>query len=137
MFHKIVVPIDLAHTDRLDKAVDAAVLLAKQDTVPLCVVGVTTETPSEIAHSPEEYEEKLRAYADALGRKHGIAIDAVACASHDPATDLNATLIAEAEAQGADLIVMASHVPGLPEHLFSSHAGAVAAHAEASVFVIR
>jgi hypothetical protein len=28
-------------------------------------------------------------------------------------------------------------VPGLPEHIFASNAGAVAAHADVSVFVIR
>ena len=32
---------------------------------------------------------------------------------------------------------MASHVPGLPEHFFASNAGALASHAEVSVFVIR
>jgi hypothetical protein len=32
---------------------------------------------------------------------------------------------------------MASHVPGLPEHIFASNAGAVASHAGMSVFVVR
>lgn len=137
VFHKIMVPVDLAHAERLDKAIDAAVGLARQEGVPVCVVGVTTEPPSPVAHSPHEFENKLAAYAEQLSQKHQLRIEARAYASHDPSTDLDKTLIAAAKDEGADLIVMASHVPGLPEHLFASHAGAVASHSEASVFVIR
>jgi nucleotide-binding universal stress UspA family protein len=58
-------------------------------------------------------------------------------ASHDPAVDLNETLIEQAEKRGDDLIVMASHIPGVAEHIFSSHAGYVAQHAPVSVMVVR
>lgn len=131
------VPVDLAHAARLEKALDVAASLAKTENAPICIVGVTPEAPSEVAHSPREFEVKLAAYAEEQGRKHGVAIDAAAYASHDPTADLDKTLIKAAKEHGADLIVMASHVPGLPEHIFASHAGAVASHAEASVFVIR
>lgn len=137
LFQKIMVPVDLAHVEWLEKALDAAVRLARQDAIPICVVGVTPETPSPVAHTPREFEDKLAAYAGAQSRKHGVEIEPRAYASHDPTADLDKTLIAAAKAEGADLIVMASHVPGLQEHIFASHAGAVASHAEASVFVIR
>ena len=61
----------------------------------------------------------------------------MAYSSHDPAADLDHRLIAAGREIGADLIVMASHLPGLPEHLFASNAGAVASHAKVSVFVVR
>jgi nucleotide-binding universal stress UspA family protein len=38
---------------------------------------------------------------------------------------------------GADLVVMASHVPGLTEYVWPSHGGKIASHSTASVFVIR
>jgi nitrite reductase (NADH) large subunit len=37
----------------------------------------------------------------------------------------------------ADLVVMASHVPGLAEHLFASNAGSFASYSDASVLVVR
>ena len=137
MYSKIMVPVDLAHIDRLDKAITTATDLARHYTVPLCFVGVTAETPTEVAHSPKEFERKLGEFAAEQSAAHGIAIDTAAYPSHDPAVDLDRTLISAASQVGADLIVMASHLPGLPEHIFASHAGAVASHAEISVFVVR
>ena len=57
--------------------------------------------------------------------------------SHDPAVDLDDSLMQAIADTGADLVVMASHVPGLPEHIFASNAGYLANHASVSVFVIR
>ena len=137
MYKKIMVPVDLAHIERLDKAITTAADLAQHYAIPICFVGVTAETPTEVAHSPKEFADKLEAFGAGQSKKHGLAIDTAAYPSHDPAADLDKTLIAAAEDSGADLIVMASHVPGLPEHIFASNAGAVASHAEVSVFVVR
>ncbi|NNG04624.1 MAG: universal stress protein [Inquilinus sp.] len=137
MYKKIMVPVDLTHIEKLQKAIDTATDLAKHYGLPVCFVGVTAEPPTEVAHTPEEYEEKLRAFGAAQSAAHGLAIETAAYPSHDPAVELNKTLIKAAEDKGADLIVMASHVPGLAEHMFTSHAGAVASHAKISVFVIR
>jgi nucleotide-binding universal stress UspA family protein len=137
MYKKIMVPVDLAHIERLDKAITTATDLAKHYGIPICFVGVTAATPTEVAHTPKEFAEKLRTYGAAQSKKHNLVIDTAAYPSHDPAVDLDDTLIAAAKENGADLIVMASHVPGLQEHIFASNAGAVASHAEISVFVIR
>ena len=137
MYRKIMVPVDLAHIERLDKAIATATDLAKHYGTPVCFVGVTAETPTEVAHTPREFGEKLQAFGARQAEKHGVAVDTVAYPSHDPADDLERTLIGAAKENGADLIVMASHVPGLQEHIFASNAGAVAAHAEVSVFVVR
>ena len=98
---------------------------------------MTAETPTEVAHTPREFGEKLREFGARQSEKHGLDVDTAAYPSHDPAVDLDDTLIAAAKENGADLIVMASHVPGLREHIFASHAGTVASHAAVSVFVIR
>jgi nucleotide-binding universal stress UspA family protein len=137
MYRKIMVPVDLAHIERLDKAITTATDLAKHYGIPMCFVGVTAETPTEVAHTPKEFGEKLKAFGATQSQRHDLDIDTAAYSSHDPAVDLDATLLAAAKENGADLIVLASHVPGLPEHIFASNAGAVAAHAKVSVFVVR
>jgi len=137
MYRKIMVPVDLAHIDRLEKAITTATDLAKHYGSSICFVGVTAETPTEVAHTPKEFVEKLAQFGAKQSEKHGLKIDTAAYPSHDPAIDLDKTLIAAARENAADLIVMASHVPGLREHIFASNAGAVASFAEVSVFVIR
>lgn len=137
MYQKIMVPVDLAHIERLQKAISTATDLAKHYGIPICIVGVTAETPTEVAHTPKEFAEKLTAYGAGQSKEHGVTIDTAVYPSHDPAVDLDNTLITAAKENGADLIVMASHVPGLPEHIFASNAGAVASHAGVSVFVVR
>lgn len=137
MYSKIMVPVDLAHTERLDKAISTAIDIARMYSIPICMVGVTAETPTGVAHSPKEFEQKLQAFGSAKASESGVTIDVAGYPSHDPAVDLDKRLIAAAKDVGADLIVMASHVPGLPEHIFASNAGAVASHAGVSVFVVR
>jgi len=58
-----------------------------------------------------------------------LVVDSLAYPSHDPAVELHAKLTGAVKDAGADLIVMASHLPGLPEYIFASHAGAVVSHA--------
>lgn len=137
MYRRIMVPVDLAHIERLNKALDTAMDLAKHYGIPICFVGVTTGTPSEVAHTPEEYAGKLADFAAEQSKKHGLKIDAVSCISHDPAVDLHEKLLEEIKDTQSDLVVMASHIPGFPEHIFASNAGAVASHADVSVFVVR
>jgi nucleotide-binding universal stress UspA family protein len=137
MYTKIMVPVDLAHAERLDKAITTAVDLAKHYGIAICFVAVTAETPTEVAHTPREFADKLKAFGARQAQAHGLEIDTAAFPSHDPAVDLDRTLIMAAHQCGADLIVMASHVPGLVDHIFASHAGAVASYADVSVFVVR
>jgi nucleotide-binding universal stress UspA family protein len=137
MYRKIMVPVDLVHVERLGKALDTAADLAKHYGIPVCYVGVTPETPSEIAHTPQEYAAKLEEFGKEQAAKHGVETSAAAFASHDPTVDLDKTLLQAIKETGSDLVVMASHVPGFADHIFSSNAGMVASHADVSVFVIR
>jgi len=41
MYQKIMVPVDLAHVERLGKALGTATDLAKHYGIPVCYVGVT------------------------------------------------------------------------------------------------
>lgn len=138
MYKKIMVPVDLAHVDRLEKALQSAADLSKHYDVPVCYVTVSTTAPDEVAHTPEEHAEKLQAFAKQQAEKYGLrSTDSSYYTSHDPAVDLDKKLLDAIKDTGADLVVMASHVPGLPEHIFASNAGEVAMHATVSVFVIR
>jgi nucleotide-binding universal stress UspA family protein len=137
MYKKIMVPVDMAHVERLGKAIDTATDLAKIYSIPILLVGVTAETPTSIAHNPAEFAERLQEFGAKQSAEHGLAIETKAYPSHDPTTDLVKTLISAAADNDADLIVMASHVPGWPDHFFTANAGSVAVHAKISVFVVR
>lgn len=137
MFTKIMVPVDLEHVERLAKALGVATDLAKHYGIPVCYVGVTAGTPGAIAHTPEEYAAKLEAFRVEQVSGHSIEATCQAIVSHDPTAELDEKLLQAVGEIGADVVVMGSHVPGLPEHIFASNAGYVAAHARVSVFVIR
>lgn len=137
VFKKIMVPVDLAHLDKLERALDVASDLAKHYQASVCFVGVTSPQPSAVAHNPQEYAEKLAQFAKTQSDRRGLAFEHKAMTSHDPAIELDEILQDAAHQIGADLILMASHVPGLVEHVVSSYAGYLASHTEISVFIVR
>ncbi|MDX5594082.1 universal stress protein [Pseudovibrio sp. SPO723] len=137
MFKKIMVPVDLAHQEILDKALDVSGKLAKTYNAKVLYVGVTEATPTAVAHNPAEFQHKLEAFAAKQADLHGIETEPRTFASHDPATDLNETLVEASVKLGADLIVIASHVPTFADRFWASHGGTVASRANISVMVIR
>jgi len=138
MYSKIMVPVDLAHVERLDKALTTAADLAKLYNLPVCYVGVSASAPSNIAHTPAEFTQKMKDFGQSQAAKYGIAdVTTAAYISHDPTVDLDDTLMKAAHESGADLVVMASHVPGMVEHIFASNAGYVASYSDVSVMVVR
>ncbi|MXN63842.1 universal stress protein [Stappia sp. GBMRC 2046] len=137
MYKKIMVPVDLAHADRLDKALTTAADLSRHYEIPVCYVGITATTPGPVAHTPKEFQSKLDAFVKDEAAKRGIDASSLTKISHDPSIDLDETLLSALNETGADLVVMASHVPGVPEHIFASNAGYLASHAPVSVLVVR
>lgn len=137
MFTRIMVPVDLAHLDKQEKALECAAMLSRQYDAPITYVGVTTPTPGPLAHTPEEYDEKLGAFAAAQAELRGIKAQGHMAIAHDPTTDLDDVLLKQVSETGADLVVMASHVPGVTEYIWPSNGGKIAGHAKASVLVVR
>lgn len=137
MFSKIMVPVDLAHAKALEKALTCAADLAKQYDAEIVYVGVTTNTPGSVAHSPAEYAEKLAVFAKTQASTHGVKASADTVVTHDPAVDLDDALMRETVTTGADLVVMQSHVPGLMDYVWPGHGGKIAEHAKCSVMVVR
>jgi len=137
MYRKILIPVDLAHVGRLQKALTTAADLGRHYKIPVCYCGVTTQTPSSLAHTPAEFGEKLAAFAEGQAADHGIETTSHPVASHDPTIDLDATLMKVIKETGADLVVMASHVPNITDYIWPSNGGTIATHSSASVFVVR
>lgn len=137
MFNTIMVPVDLAHADRLEKALSVAAMLGRHDGATVTFVAVSGNVPSKLGHTPEEFAARLRSFADAQATTHGITTTSHAITSHDPSVDLDDKLLDAAKTLDADCIVMASHIPNLADHLWPSHGGSLARHARASVFVVR
>lgn len=138
MFKKIMVPVDLAHKDAIDPAVTAASDLARHYGAEVCYVGVTATTPGSVARTPEEYQQKLDAFAQEQSQQHhGQTVSARAITSPDPVRDLNDTLIHAIKDTGSDLVVMATHLPSHLDAVLPSHGGEVASHTDVSVFLVR
>ncbi|MDQ2089801.1 universal stress protein [Marimonas arenosa] len=137
MFRKIMVPVDLAHEAGLTRALSCAGDLARHYGAELVYVGVTAPTPSALAHNPAEFERKLEAFAAAQGETIGVNATAHMAIGHDPTTDVDDALLRAVDDTGADLVVMASHIPTLTDYVWPSNGGKIAAHASASVLVVR
>lgn len=137
MYSKIMVPVDLAHTGQMEKSLAVAADLAQRHNAQAHIVGVTLSSPTQIARTPEEFARHLEQYAKECSDKFGIPFAAHAEVSNDIAVDLDDVLSRAADSIGADLIVMASHVPGMAEYIFASNAGYLASHSSLSVFVVR
>lgn len=137
MFQKIMAPVDLAHVERLGTALDCAADLAKHWGVPIVYVGVTSSAPSKLAHNPEEFGQKLGAFAEQQAAKHGVEASAHAAIAHDPTTEIDDALMRAIGETGADLVVMASHVPNVMDYIWPSNGGKLAEHAKCSVMVVR
>lgn len=137
MFKRIMAPVDLAHKETLAKALSVTADVARQYDASVTYVGVSSAAPGSLGHNPAEFERKLSQFAEEQAKAHGITADSKAVMSHDPTTDVDDALLRTADETGADLVVMASHVPGLADYVWPSNGGKIAAHAHASVFVVR
>ncbi|MCI5110748.1 MAG: universal stress protein [Marivita sp.] len=137
MFNRIMVPVDLAHVDKLERALRCASDLAQHYGATLVYVGVAAATPGSVAHTPQEFAQKMADFAEAQGAAKGVTAEGLALTSHDPTTDLDPTLLRAIDDTGADLVVMASHVPNLTDYIWPSNGGTVAKRAKVSVMVVR
>lgn len=137
MFKKILIPIDLSHAEKLEKAVSTGAYLARQDKLPVVFAAVSSTAPGSVAHTPQEFSAKLDAFAAAQGAKYGLEASGHAVFVHDPAIDLEDGLLKAVHETGADLVVMATHIPNLADHLWPSNGGRLASHADVSVFLVR
>ncbi len=129
------IPVDLEHADRLERALKTGADLAKLYDSKVTFVGITGVQPSHVARTPEEYAGKLGDFAREQATQRGIHAESKALTAHDPAVELDHMLLDAAHEIGADLIVAGTHDP----HAFDwpSHGGKLASHADISVLLVR
>ncbi|MEM6578881.1 MAG: universal stress protein [Pseudomonadota bacterium] len=137
MFNHILAPVDLAHLERLERALSVAIQEARHHGARLTFVSVAAKGPGAVAHNPAEFRAKLDAFVAGQREAHNIDAEALALFSTDLTTDVDDVLLKAVTDTGADLVIMASHKPGLAEYFWPSNGGKIASHSEASVFVVR
>ncbi|SNY93360.1 Nucleotide-binding universal stress protein, UspA family [Cohaesibacter sp. ES.047] len=137
MFKTIMVPVDLRHVAKLDKALTIAADMAKKDEADVIYVGITGPEPGALGHTPKEYGDKLDAFAASQTKAHGIKATTHMIVANDPSIDIDKKLLEAAKEISADLVVMATHVPNFSDAIWPSHGGHLASHTDASIFLVR
>ncbi|MCV2868649.1 universal stress protein [Defluviimonas sp. WL0002] len=137
MFSNIMVPVDLRHLERMSKSLQAAADLARLYSARVCYVGVSSAEPSDLGHRPEEVAARLSGFAKAEAAKHGHQGASHLVINHDPTTELDKALNDAVEEVGADLVVMATHIPNVTDYIWASHGGTLALHSPVSVMLVR
>jgi len=136
MYKTILVPTDIAHLAEGKLTVDLAVDHASDDT-RIVLLNVIEEIPSWasvaipteiIQKSTTDAQDELKAVANASGRK----MDVIVRTGHSYSIILDVAKEVESE-----LIIIASHRPGLQDYFLGSTAAKVVRHAPCSVLVVR
>lgn len=133
MYKNILVPIALDHDHASTGSLEIAhKLLAKGGSITL--LHVVEAIPAYVAqYLPEGQAKKNRALAsEALGVIAAKGEKAVVVSGH-----AGTTITEYAEEHGVDLIVIASHRPGLQDYFLGSTAARVVRHAPSAVHVLR
>ncbi len=138
MYARILVPVDLENADKLTTALDLAGQTAKQNGAEVIFVDVVDAVPTMSKRTEgEQVADRLRAFASEQAKRHGVKTTGEIALRGDLHLNVGPDIIKAATETDCDLIIMASHVPGLKDHIISSNAGYVASHASMSVYVVR
>ena len=103
MFKTVMVPVDLAHLPRIERALQVAADLAKHYGAGVSYVSVTAATPGPLAHNPKEYGEKLAAFAAEDGARRGVSPTTHVMVAHDPTADVDDALLKAVDETLAEL----------------------------------
>ena len=136
MYSTIIVPIDLSQETKGRRILDLATRLGG-DGARIILANILEELPGYVAiELPAGLMDQSR--ADAEAKLKAIAADAGVKAEITVRVDHPGNEILElAEDTKADLIIVASHRPGLQDYFIGSTAGRVVRHANCSVLVTR
>ncbi|MEQ8711062.1 MAG: universal stress protein [Rhodospirillales bacterium] len=136
MFDTIIIPIDLSQAEAAPKMIKLAKALSKPG-AKLVLCNVLWNIPEYVAiELPENLGKKAQANAEsklsAIATQAGISADIVV-GNGQPANEI----IRLAEKRKADLIIVASHKPGLQDFFIGSTASRIVSHAKCNVHVMR
>ncbi len=136
MYKSILVPIDLAHRDIGQAMIKRAVALS-DDNAKITLLHVIGDIPAYAqSYLPEgqmqENLEETRKTLKALSESVDVEADVVVrYGSPSP------VILDEADERDSDLIIIASHHPGIKDYLMGSTASRVVRHADCSVLINR
>ncbi len=136
MFKTILVPIDLSHAEAGQVMINVAKMLGGED-AQIILITVVEDIPGfAVAVLPsgviEESRERAQEALKEIAREAGVEASVEVRSGQAYRAILDA-----AEERNADLIVVASHRPGLQDFLLGSTAARVVRHATCTVFVLR
>jgi len=140
MYHRILVPIDLADPDLAKAAIASALMLAREGAAAVRLINVLPVTPVTLAeYVPPDFEAQQRAAAEEaiaiVARETGLPSERISTIVRQG--NIDREILDEASAMHADLIVMSSHRTGLRTYFLGSNAGHVVRYASCSVLVVR
>lgn len=136
---KILLPIDLAQTEKAEALVAAAKQIGNAADSSFTLVYVVSSMPGYMmAELPEDFGDKAienaRGELEKFAIEHGLGGNSeIVVRSGSPQRQI----VSVAEEKGIDLIVIASHKPEAVDYLLGSVAAAVVRHAPCSVLVQR
>ncbi len=139
MIETILVPIDVSEKEAGGTALDLARGLAKTYGSKIILLTVVEQVPAYVAAQiPAGFHKKALSDAaadlDEMASDHGVAeIAEIVVREGHPSTKI----LEFANETSADMIVIASHDPGLVDYLLGSVAARVVRHAHCSVLVTR
>ncbi len=140
MYHRILLPVDLADPNLAKPALETALMLANASDGSIRLVNVLPVTPALLAeYVPADFDEQQRRSAeDALSIIAGelqFAAGKVTTTVRQGGTYQE--ILEETKEFDADLIVMSSHRSGVRTYFLGSVAGHVVRYANCSVMVVR
>ena len=136
MYKTILIPIDMAQSEKADEMIAVAKKLSNSDT-KLVLLNVVYSIP---AYAPvdvtSDYFEIAKTEAKAgLSKIAGKTDISTEVEIH--VGDAHHVILESAKEKKADLIIVGSHRPGFSDYLLGSTAARVVRHAQCPVFVLR
>lgn len=139
MSKTVLVPIDISQTSAVAASLDVARTLATASNARIVLLNVVEEIPPYAAAQlpsgiPEKAVSDATAVLERMKREHGLpdTTDILVRTGHAARTILDV-----AEEVSSDVVVLASHGPGVADYFLGSVAGRIVRHAHCSVHVVR
>jgi universal stress protein F len=136
MFNTILVPIDMAHDAEGKANIDIAAKHASAG-AKIILLNVVEEIPTWAAaelpaHLMDDSMNRAQTELKAIANTTGMSMEVVIRSGH-----AYKTILEVAKESQAELIIIASHQPGLQDYFLGSTAAKVVRHATCSVLVMR
>ncbi|WP_186419033.1 universal stress protein [Bosea sp. CS1GBMeth4] len=140
MYKSILVPVDLAEADLAAPAIAAAEAFAAQSDGSIRLVYVRSLVPiTYMEFVPADFDAGQQAESEAklaeIAAKVNLPAERVS--AKVLVGSVHGEVLAEADASGADLIVIGSHEPGMLAYVIGSNASTIVRRAKCSVLVVR